>query len=240
MPICSLGVILLLLGSLCSFAYAQSAARLPLGAEWQSTLAQVEQLPGLERVADESLKAAVTIRSGPEIVLYATWQTRTVTFRIDRSFGLYALGVELIPEAVQHALETDDTELSDLEYRAPVRVAVVNKYGPPQGLTTQWDGLDIRPLPDSGWKQSNVIDWSYALSWLVWKSQDTRIAVGEQEVWYVSQAWLEQRRQARTFLEQHAVAVQDIDLVRQAARQQRLDHMRAAIPTRAAELEPFF
>ena len=240
MPICSLGVILLLLGSLCSFAYAQSAARLPLGAEWQSTLAQVEQLPGLERVADESLKAAVTIRSGPEIVLYATWQTRTVTFRIDRSFGLYALGVELIPEAVQHALETDDTELSDLEYRAPVRVAVVNKYGPPQGLTTQWDGLDIRPLPDLGWKQSNVIDWSYALSWLVWKSQDTRIAVGEQEVWYVSQAWLEQRRQARTFLEQHAVAVQDIDLVRQAARQQRLDHMRAAIPTRAAELEPFF
>ncbi len=238
MPLCSFAVIVLLLGSVFSFVYAQSAAHLPLGAEWQSTLAQVEQLPGLERAADESLKAAATIRSGPEIVLYATWQARTVTFRIDRNFGLYALGIELIPEAVQHTLEIDDAELSDLEYRAPMRLAVVNKYGRPQGLATQWDGLDISPLPNAGWKTSNVTDWSYALSWLVWKSQDTRIAVGEQEVWYVSRAWLEQRRQARTFLERQAVAVQDIDLVRQAERQQRLDHARDALPTRAAELEP--
>ncbi len=238
MPLCSFTAMFLLLGSIFSFVHAQSAARLPLGAEWQSTLAQVEQLPDLERVADESLKAAATIRSGPEIVLYATWQERTVTFRIDRHFGLYALGIELIPEAVQHALETDDAELSDLEYRAPMRLAVVNKYGTPQGLTTQWDSLDIRSLPDADWKDSSVTDWSYALSWLVWEGQDTRIAVGEQEVWYVSQAWLEQHRQARTFLEQHPTAVQGIDLVRQAARQQRLDHARSAIPMRAAELEP--
>lgn len=239
MPLCSFTVMFLLLGSIFSFAHAQPTADLPLGVEWQSTLTHIEQLPDLERAADESLKAAATIRSGPEIVLYATWQTRTVTFRIDRDFGLYALGIELVPEAVQHAIETDDAELYDLEHRAPVRVAVANKYGQPNGLTAQWDGLDIRPLPDAGWQQSTVIDWSYALSWLVWKSQDTRIAVGEQEVWYVSQAWLEQRRQARTFLKQHAVAVQDVDLVRQAARQQRLNRARAALPTRAAELEPF-
>ena len=161
-----------------------------------------------------------------------------MTFRIDRDFGLYALGIELVPEAIQHAIETDDAELYDLEYRAPMRLAVVNKYGEPQGLAPQWDGLDIRSLPDSGWKDSSVTDWSYALSWLVWEGQDTRIAVGEQEAWYVSQAWLEQHRQARTFLEQHPTAVQGIDLVRQAARQQRLDHARSAIPTRAAELEP--
>ena len=111
MPLYSFTVMFLLLGSIFSFAYAQQAAHLPLGAEWQSTLTQMEQLPGLERVAGGELKAAVTIRSGPEIVLYATWQTRTVTFRIDRDFGLYALGIELVPEAVQHAIETDDTEL---------------------------------------------------------------------------------------------------------------------------------
>ena len=238
MPLFSFSLMFVLLGGVCSLAHAQSAARLPLGAEWQSTLAQTEQLPDLERAADESLKAATTIRSGPEIVLYATWQTRTVTFRIDRRFGLYALGIELMPEAVQHAPETDDAELSDLEYRAPMRVAVVNKHGRPQGLATQWDDLDINPLPDSGWKASTVTDWSYALSWLVWENRDSRIAVGEQDVWYVSLAWLEQRRQARTFLEQHALAVQDTDLVRQAERQQRLDQARAAIPTRAAELEP--
>ena len=217
---------------------AQSEAPIPLGAEWQSTLAHVEQLPALERVADESLKGAATIRSGPEILLYATWRTRTVTFRIDRDFGLYALGIELVPEAVQHAIETDDAELSDLEYRAPMRLAVVNKYGQPRGLASQWDGLDIRSLPDAAWQDSSVTDWSYALSWLIWEGRDTRIAVGEQEVWYVSQAWLEQHRQARTFLEQHPTAVQGIDLVRQAARQQRLDHTRNAVPTRAAELEP--
>ncbi len=219
-------------------APAQAEPRLPLGAEWQATLAHVEQLPALERTADKSLKAAVTIRSGPEVVLYATWQTRTVLFRIDRHFGLYALGIELTPEAVQHAPETDDAVLSDLEYRAPMRLAVVNKYGPPQGLTPQWNSLDISPLPEADWKTSQVTAWSYALSWLVWAGQDTRIAVGEQEVWYVSQAWLDQRRQARTMLEQHAVAVHAGDLIRQAARQQHLNRVRAAIPTRAAELEP--
>ncbi len=238
MPLCSFTVVFLLLGSLFSFAQAQSEPHLPLGAEWQSTLAHIEQLPSLEREADGSLKAAATIRSGPEIVLYATWQARTVTFRIDRNFGLYALGIELVPEAVQHAPETDDSELRDLEHRAPMRLAVVNKYGRPQGLTNQWDGLDVSPLPDSGWKRANVTDWSYALSWLVWKGQATRIAVGEQEVWYVSQAQLDRRKQARALLEQHAGAVQGVDLVRQAERQQRLDRARDAIPTRAEALAP--
>ncbi len=234
----SLTVVSLLLGSICSLAHAQSELRLPLGVEWQSTLAQIEQLPSLEREADGSLKAAATIRSGPEIVLYATWQERTIIFRIDRNFGLYALGIEFVPEAVQHAPETDDAELRDLEYRAPMRVAVVNKYGRPQGLTNQWDGLDVSPLPDSDWKKTSVTDWSYALSWLVWNGQATRIAVGEQEVWYVSQAQLDRRTQARALLEQRALAVQGVDLVRQAERQQRLNRARDAIPTRAEALEP--
>ncbi len=235
---CSFTAMFLLLGSFPSFVYAQSTSGLPLGAEWQSTLAQIEQLPDLERTVNDNLKAAVTIRSGPEIVLSVIWQLRTVTFRVDRDFGLYALGIELVPEAVQHAVETDDAKLYELEYRAPVRLAVVNKYGKPKGLTTQWNDLDIRPLSEAGWKASNVTDWSYALSWLVWEGQDTRIAVGEQEVWYVSQDWLEQHRQARTFLQQDPTSVQGVDLVRQAARQRRLDRARAAIPKRAAALEP--
>ena len=219
-------------------AHAQSELRLPLGAEWRSTLAQIEQLPSLERQADGSLKVSTTIRSGPEIVLYATWQARTITFRIDRNFGLYALGIEFVPEAVQHAPETDDSELPDLTYRAPMRLAVVNKYGRPQALTSQWDDLDASPLPDAGWKKANVIDWSYAMSWLVWRGQETRIAVGEQEVWYVSRALLNRRRRARALLEQHALTAHGVDLVRQAEHQQRLDRARGAIPTRAEALEP--
>lgn len=239
MPSFSFAAVFFLLATLSPLAQAQSESRLPLGVEWRSTLTQIEQLPGLEREADGSLKTATTIRSGPEIVLYATWQERTITFRIDRHFGLYALGIELVPEAAQHAPETDDAELRDLEYRAPMRLAVVNKYGRPQGLANQWDSLDISPLPDSGWKKANVTDWSYTLSWLVWNDPETRIAVGEQEVWYVSQAQLDRRKQAQVLLEQHASVVQGADLVRQAERRQRLNRARDAIPTRAAALEPF-
>ena len=68
MLLCSFTVLFLLLGSILSFAHAQPTTDLPLGAEWQSTLAQAEQLPGLERAAGGDLKAAATIRSGPEIV----------------------------------------------------------------------------------------------------------------------------------------------------------------------------
>ena len=218
--------------------HAQAEPHVPLGAEWHLSLAQVEKLPSLEREKDGSLKVATTIRSGPEIVLYATWQSRTVTFHMDRTFGLHAIGIELVPEAVQHAPEADDSELRDLQYRAPMRLAVVNKYGKPRGLTNLWDGLEVTPIADSDWKKMNITDWVYGLSSLVWEGSTTRIAVGEQEIWYVSQAWLEQRKLAKAFLAQRAVTAQGADIVREAERQQRLDRARAAIPERAVAFEP--
>ena len=219
-------------------AHAQPEPHIPLGAIWQMTLAQTEELSSLDRQTDESLKAAATIRSGAEIVLYATWKERTITFRIDRNFGLHAIGIELVPETIQHSPTADDAELRDLQYRAPMRIAVVNKYGKPHGISRLWDALDVNALQASVWKETHVTDWFYALSWLIWEGHETRIAVGEQEVWYVSQAWLEQRRQARALLERHALTAQDSDLVRQAERQQRLDQARAAVSARAEEFEP--
>ena len=230
-----------LFSSVIPFSHAQSTPltqpHVPLGAAWHLSLAQIEKLPSLEREKNGSLTVATTIRSGPEIVLYATWQGRTVIFRIDRTFGLHAIGIELVPEAVQHAPETDDSELRDLQYRAPMRLAVINKYGKPQGLTNLWDGLDVTPIADSDWKEANVTDWVYALSSLIWEGSTTRIAVGEQEIWYVSQSWLEQRKLAKAFLEQRAVAAQGADIVREAVRQQRLDRARNAIPARAEKFE---
>lgn len=219
-------------------AHAQPEPHIPLSALWQMTLAQTEELSSLDRQIDGSLKAAATIRSGAEIVLYATWKERTVTFRIDRNFGLHAIGIELVPETIQHSPTAGDAELRDLQYRAPMRIAVVNKYGKPHGISRLWDALDLNALQASMWKETHVTDWFYALSWLIWEGQETRIAVGEQEVWYVSQAWLERRKQARALLERHALAAQDSDLVRQAERQQRLDRAREAIPARAEEFEP--
>ena len=232
----SVALTVFLLGSLVPPAQAQPEPRIPLDAAWHLTLEQVEQLPSLEREADGSLTVATTIRSGPEIVLYATWRERTVTFQIDRVTGLYALGIEQVPEAIQHAPETDDSELRDLQYRAPMRMAVVNKYGKPQGLTDLWNGVDVNPVLN--WKEANITDWTYALSWLVWEGQHTRIAVGEQEIWYVSKAWLEQRKHARALLEQRNLTAHGADIVRQAKRQQRLDRARDAIPERAQALEP--
>ena len=71
----------------------------------------------------------------------------------------------------------------------------------------------MNALQASLWKDTHVTDWFYALSWLIWEGHETRIAVGEQEIWYVSQAWLEQRKQARALLKKHALAAQDSDRV---------------------------
>ena len=238
MSMLSFAVICLTIFGILPLAHAQLEPHIPLGAVWNLTLAQTEKLPALERDTDGSLKAASTVRSGAEIVLFATWRERTVTLRIDRAVGLYAVGIELVPETIQHSLTADDSELRDLEYRAPMRIAVVNKYGKPHGLSSLWEALDVNALQASLWKETHVTDWFYALSWLIWEGHETRIAVGEQEIWYVSQAWLEQRKQARALLKKHALAAQDSDLVRQAERQRRLDHARDAIPARAEEFEP--
>ena len=238
MSILSSAVICLTLFGITPLARAQPEPQIPFGAMWNLTLAQTEKLSTLERDTRGSLKTASIIRSGEEIVLFATWRERTVTLQIDRAFGLYAIGIELVPETIQHSLAANDSRLRDLEYRAPMRMAIVNKYGKPHGICGLWEALDVNALQDSLWKKTHVADWFYTLSWLIWEGHETRIAVGEQEIWYVSQTWLGQRRQARALLEQHALTAHDSDLVRQAERQRRLDQARDAISARAEEFEP--
>ncbi len=238
MSILSSAVICLTLFGVTPLARAQPEPYIPFGAVWNLTLAQTEKLSTLERDANGSLKTASIIRTGEETILFATWRERTVTLQIDRAFGLYAIGIELVPETIQHSLAADDSRLRDLEYRAPMRMAIVNKYGKPHGMSGLWEALDVNALQDSLWKKTHVVDWFYALSWLIWEGHETRIAVGEQEIWYVSQTWLGQRKQARSLLEQHALTAHDSDLVRLAERQQRLDQARDAISARAEEFEP--
>jgi len=239
MSILSFAVACLTLFSISPLAHAQPEPDIPLGAVWNLTLARTEELSTLERDTNGSLKTTFIVRSSEEIVLFATWRERTVTLQIDHAFGLYAIGIELVPETIQHSLSADDSKLRDLEYRAPMRMAVVNKYGKPHGISDLWEALDVNALQGSLWKKTHVADWFYALSWLIWEGHETRIAVGEQEIWYVSQTWLGQRKQARSQLKQHALTAHDSDLVRQAERQRRIDQARDTISARAEEFEPF-
>ncbi len=219
--------------------------QIPLSATWTLSLERGQKLSELERAANGSLKASHTIRSTSQIELVASWQGRTVSLLFDRSFGLYAIGVEMVPWAAQHSAIAADPEQQDLEQCAPIRLAVIRKYGTPQGIATSWESLEVLPLP-VGWDgtmaftEARAIDWSYARNWLIWEGKETRLALGEQFVWYVSKAGLVAREQAQRVLEKEQRAVQEQDRTQRAERQQHLDRARQAVLAHAQDLEALF
>jgi hypothetical protein len=219
--------------------------QIPLGATWTMSLEQGQQLSGLERAADGSLKASHTIRSSSQIELAASWQGRTVSLLFDRGFGLYAIAVEMTPWAAQHSATVVDPEQQDLEQCAPIRLAVIRKYGTPQGVAASWESLEVLPLPTSWhgattFTEAGAIDWPYARNWLIWEGKETRLALGEQFVWYVSKAGLVAREQAQRVLEKEQRAVQEHDRAQRAERQQHLDRARQAVLAHAQDLEALF
>ena len=226
-------------------AQAPPEPQIPLGATWAMPLEQGQKLSGLERAADGSLKASHTIRSNSQIELVASWQGRTVSLLFDRSFGLYAIGVEMTPRAAQHSSTVVDPEQQDLEQCAPIRLAVIRKYGTPQGVTTSWESLEVLPLSTSwhgatAFTEAGAIDWSYARNWLLWEGKDTRLALGEQFVWYVSKAGLAEREKSRQAFEKEQRAVQEQDRAQRAERQQQLDRARQEVLAHAQDLEALF
>jgi hypothetical protein len=238
---------LLFLGSLSAFAGAQAQPELqvPLGARWAMPLEQAQQLSGLERASDGSLKASHTIRSNSQVELAASWQGRTVSLLFARGFGLYAIGVEMTPWAAQHSSTAADPEQQDLEQCAPIRLAVLRKYGTPQGTTEAWDAMQVVPLPTNqdgamDFTEARAIDWPYARNWLIWEGEETRLALGEQFVWYVSKAGLVYREKARQALEKEALVAQAQDKARLAKRQLQLGRARQAVLSRAQGLEELF
>jgi hypothetical protein len=206
---------------------------------------QVERLPDLERAPDGSLKASYTVRGSNQIELVTRWQGRAVSFLFAKDFGLYAISVEMVPQATLHSLAAADQEMLDLEQCAPIRLAVMRKYGSPQGLAASWDAAEVTPLPVNQTtamtrSEAGSIAWPYARNWLIWEGQDTRLALGEQSVWYVSQAGLVHREEAKQELEREALAVQERDMEQRAQRQQELEQARQAVPSRAEEWESLF
>src|SRR5438046_6431913 len=106
----------------------------------------VQRLPDLERAPGGTLKGAYIMRANSQTELVARWQGRAVSFFFGRDFGLYAIGVEMVPQAEQHTPTAADLELQDLEQCAPIRLAVIHKYGTPHGLADSWEAAEVTPL----------------------------------------------------------------------------------------------
>jgi hypothetical protein len=240
-------VALLFLCSLSTFAGAQAQPEVPalLGARWTMPLEQAQQISGLDRTPKGALKASFTIRSNSQVELVASWQGRTVSLLFAKGFGLYAINVEMTPLAAQHSAAAADLEQRDLAQCAPIRLAIIRKYGTPQGMVESWDSPTVFPLPTNwdktpAFSEAKAIDWPYARNSLVWEGEETRLALGEQFVWYVSKAGLVYKEKMREALEKEGLAAQAQDSVHLIQRQLQLDRTRQNVPSHAQELEALF
>jgi hypothetical protein len=206
---------------------------------------QVRQLSGLERGTDGSLRASSTIRSNTQTELLARWQERGVSFFFAQGFGLYAIGLEMTPWTVEHSSTASDPEQQDLQQCAPIRLAVLRRYGPPRGLVETWESSTVFPLTDERrgfppFTEARAIDWPYARKWIIWEGEETRLALGERFVWYVSLEGLTYREKMKQASEKQNLAPQAREAQRRAQRQEDLKQAREAVGPRAQELESLF
>jgi hypothetical protein len=211
----------------------------PLGAAWTMTPEQVEHLSVLEHTASRTLAGVYTIRGSTQTELVARWHGRAVSFYFLRNFGLYAISIAMVPQGLLHSQIAADQDLLDLEQCAPIRQAILSKYGPPTGLGATWDTEEISSPPELQ-KASDLSEWHFARNLLLWEGPDTRLALSDQSIWYVSKAGLTYREQRRQSVIKEGRASLTRETERQAQRQRQLDEAHQAIPSRAQEFESLF
>ena len=240
-------VSLLCLSSFPTFVGAQErpGPQIPLGATWTMSIDQARQLSGLERGTDGSLRASSTIRSNTQTELLARWRGRGISFFFAQGFGLYAIGMEMTPWTVEHSSTASDPEQQDLEQCAPIRLAVLRRYGSPRGVVETWESTSVLPLTNERrgvppFTEARAIDWPYARNWLIWEGEETRLALGERFVWYVSLEGLTYREKMKQAGEKQHLAAQSRKALRRTQRQEELNQAREAVGPRAQELESLF
>lgn len=217
----------------------------PLGAAWNMSLKQVQELDVLDRNSDGSLQHSHLIHANSQEELVTRWQDQIVTFLFGADFGLYAVGIETIPWTVQHTLKETDIEIRDMKYSAPVRVAVAAKYGPPDAVGVLWSTEELTPLAENrtstiSYGEASLIDWDYGRSWLIWQGHTTRLALGDQSVWYASQEGLAYRAKIESAHEQESQDKQAEEEKKDAERERRLQYTRQQITAQAKSLEDRF
>ncbi len=219
----------------------------PLEASWQMSVEQVQALAQLDRSPRGDLQHSHVIRANSQIELVARWQDRVVSFLFTRDFGLYAISIEMVPWTVQHTITETDLALRDLTYSAPVRLAVANKYGRPYGISALWSAQEVVPLADSRhttspYSRASLIDWEYGPRWLIWRGKTTRLALGDQAVWYVHPDGLahQQRLEWPGNTDSLLIEQQAKEKEEDAARRHQLEQIRQRLPFQALRLEQLF
>ena len=240
---CVMGLVLsVLLGGLAA-AETFPEPQPPLGASWRMSVEQVQELAQLDRSPAGDLRHSHVVRTNSRTELVARWQDRAVSFLFVRGFGLYAVGIEMVPWTVQHTITEADLVLRELTYNAPVRLAVAGKYGRPHGIGAVWSAQEVPPLAESRsdpYGRASLIDWGYDQRWLIWRGQTTQLALGSQSVWYagrdgLTHHWrLEQPENPDHLIEQATTEEEDAD------RRQRLEAARQQLPSQARQFEQFF
>jgi len=207
------------------------------------TMEQVQQLPNLDRNAEGQLQNSYIIRGTSQDELVALWKERPISLYIDKDLGLYAINLEMTPQALQHTQNAADQELMDIEQFAPIRFAILKKYGFPLGLVITWDADEITALENSGESidlEETALQWPYARNWLIWEGAETRLALGEQSVWYASRISLAKRQRTKSDRAREQEQALDRELTQRAKRQQQLEDARETVSSRASVIEPFF
>ena len=240
---CVMGLVLsVLLGGLAA-AETFPEPQPPLGASWRMSVEQVQELAQLDRSPAGDLRHSHVVRTNSRTELVARWQDRAVSFLFVRGFGLYAVGIEMVPWTVQHTITEADLVLRELTYNAPVRLAVAGKYGRPHGIGAVWSAQEVPPLAESRsdpYGRASLIDWGYDQRWLIWRGQTTQLALGSQSVWYAGRdglthhSRLEQPENPDHLIEQATTEEEDAD------RRQRLEAARQQLPSQARQFEQFF
>lgn len=217
----------------------------PLRAAWKMSFQQVQNLAALDRNADGSLQHSHLVHANSQEELVTRWKDQIVTFLFAKNFGLYAVGIETIPWTVQHTIKETDMEIRDMTYSAPVRVAVAEKYGTPDAVGALWSAQTLTPLAENRtsttpYGKASLIDWDYGRSWLIWQGDTTRVALGDQSVWYASQDGLAYRAKIEQAVEQDPLDEQAKNAEKDAAREERLQGIRQRISSQARSLGPLF
>ena len=226
-------------------SFAGEEPRIPAGVSWGITLEQVQRLAGLDRNEEGTPRHGYVIRGATRDEFVALWQDRLISFYIAKDIGLYAINIDMTPQSIRHTQAVADQELTDIAWYAPIRLAILQKYGPPSGIVQTWDADELTPLSlaenaEMTTMETVAIRWPYARNWLVWEGAETRLALGEQSIWYASQLGLLKRQRQRKDNDEEQERSAERELTRQMNRQQQLEAARAAVPSQAETLLSLF
>ena len=225
-------------------SYAGEEPQIPVEASWGMTIEQAQRLVGLDRNAKGILRSSYIIRGATRHEFVALWQNRPISFYIAKDIGLYAINIEMRPQSIRHTQTATDQELMDIEQYAPIRFAILQKYGAPSGVAQTWDAEEVSPLTQeeafTDELKKTTIQWTYARNWLIWEGAETRLALGEQSIWYASQIGLIKKQQRKRDLVREQEQSIDNELERQLDRQRQVEAAKSKVPSRASAFTSFF